>query len=474
MNGKFSRKCLCLAVSAACSGTAFAGPVGPVVTSGGATYNAGALTVTSTTAKTSISWQNFNVARNEVVNFIQPNAQSSVLNQVFNSFSIAGSVTSNGSVLFMNNGVVTGAGVNLDVVALLNSSLRFSQGALAARNAELGAEDAPSAMLGDGRISVFSQDPRAISSSGGVVMLNPGKTVELADISSPHLRVQLTAPNAEAINITRLVIRKADQSIYAGLFRAPAAARQAIDRNSDPVQTASAELVPGSPGAERFHRYAEAIFARVLSEYAQTLNDAAQDGGGLVKVASAANIRMVLPEPVATLEPQPVLALAKSDLEFNSKLVLALASVAPAREVVATLEPQPVLALAKSDLEFDGKLILALASVALAREVVATLEPQPMLVGSQSEPEEVRTLAIAAVAPRIEPAQVASALTDAPTGRRPRLAGAVVIVVAAAPGQQGAGQAAASDTDNVKVAHAEPVRRVPRMMTDFRGAIFHM
>jgi len=38
MTGKFSRKLLCLAVASACAGTAFAGPAGPVVGVGSATY----------------------------------------------------------------------------------------------------------------------------------------------------------------------------------------------------------------------------------------------------------------------------------------------------------------------------------------------------------------------------------------------------------------------------------------------------
>src|SRR3990172_5496156 len=105
VSGKFSRKLLCLAVACACAGRAVAGPAGPVVSAGSASYDPATLTVTSTSARTQLGWRSFNVAASEVVNFVQPGAHSSVLNHVFDpqSLNILGGVSSNGSVYFMTN-----------------------------------------------------------------------------------------------------------------------------------------------------------------------------------------------------------------------------------------------------------------------------------------------------------------------------------------------------------------------------------
>jgi filamentous hemagglutinin family protein len=500
MNGKFSRKLLCAAVASACAGGALAGPVGPTVTAGAATFNPATLTVTTASARTAINWQSFVVTRNEVVNFVQPSAQSTVLNQISNSFSIQGSVTSNGSVLFLSNGLVSGSGVNLDVAGMLTSSVRFSQGALSAINAAaLSTQIRPSATVANGRVLVISQDMLALSTAGGDVMLNPGKTVELADASSPHLRVQVSAPSGVAINISRLV-GKGETSIFAGLFRAPAAARQAVDRNSDGVQTASAELAPNSPGAERFYRYAEAVFARVLSEYTQALND---EAGGLVKVAAVSGSRMALPETRsrASLLPQEIEIGARTEAapaaqrSETAEPVLAMIPSVPAREVVATIEPQAVAVASKSDLELNSALILASIPPEPVRDVVATLEPQPFAVASKSDLELNSALILASIPATPAPVSatqtpvnaapapatlqsaeltlVAGLEIDPGQGRfeRPAARGAVVVV--AASGQDAASRQPASEAESVTLARAEP-RRAPRIMTDFRGAIFHM
>ena len=204
---RFSRKLLCAAVSSACAGAALAAPAAPVISAGSATYSPATLTLTSTTARTQVSWQSFDVAAGEVVNFIQPNTQSSVLNHVFNpySMSLLGGVASNGSVLFMTNGTITGAGANLDLAGLVNSSLRLPYRTLALKSFAPEAKLEPLTTLADGKIYVIGKDRQAVTSAGGEVVLNPGKTVELVHVSSPHLRVELTAPRSEAINISRLV-----------------------------------------------------------------------------------------------------------------------------------------------------------------------------------------------------------------------------------------------------------------------------
>ena len=93
VSGRFSRNLFYLAAACACAGTAAATPAVPVISAGNASYNPATLTVTSTSAHTQISWPSFNVAAGEVLRFIQPNAQSVVLNQVFTSDLDSGAYT---------------------------------------------------------------------------------------------------------------------------------------------------------------------------------------------------------------------------------------------------------------------------------------------------------------------------------------------------------------------------------------------
>jgi filamentous hemagglutinin family protein len=242
-------------VACACAGTALAGPAGPVVSAGRASYDPATLTVISASAQTHIAWKSFNVTAGEVVNFIQPTAQSSVLNHIFDpqSLDILGGLHSNGSVFFMTDGRVTGSGVNLNLAGMINTSVRLPQMALALSGGSAWPA-LPLTTLADGSIYVISEDQQAVTMASGDLVLNPGKAVELAHASTPSLRVGLTAPESEAINLSRLVGSKRKTGIFAGLFRVPAAARRAVQRDVEPVVVAAAQA--HFTDDERFYAFA--------------------------------------------------------------------------------------------------------------------------------------------------------------------------------------------------------------------------
>ena len=505
IDGRFARKASCLAAAFACAGAAVAAPTGFAVSAGSASYVPAALTVTSTSARTHVSWTSFNVAADEVFRFVQPNAQSSVLNHVFNaqSLRLLGALSSNGSVLFMVNGMVSGPDLNLDLAGAIDTSLRLPRIALALRGGSPLAASRPLATLADGRIHVISRDHHAVTTANDAVLLLPGKTIELASASMPHLRVELTAPLAEAINLNRLVGSKGDSGIFAALFRVPAAARQAAEREDDAVLTASAEeRSPGNPDIDRFYRYAH--------WYARMRNETPHDEGGLLKVAAASSSRTVLPaarsrpgvlpqaieigaparfaqearvalsyspvaaavEPAATLEPQPIAAAGDNEPERNR--VTLLAPLVPTAEPVATLEPQPIAAAGDNEPERSRVTLLALAPVLPAAEQVAALEPQPILLRQPLEPEDIGSLA--ANRPVDVPLPLESRFAQAPEqpgdggeGRYERRPAAAVIVVALA--QHSAAPVPREDA-NVKEVRIE--RRAPRYFTDYRGAMFFM
>jgi filamentous hemagglutinin family protein len=417
VSGSFSRHVLCLAVACACAGTAHAGPAGPVVSAGRASYDPATLTVMSATAQTHIAWQSFNVAAGEVVNFIQPNAQSSVLNHIFNpqSFDIRGGLRSNGSVLFMTDGRVSGSEVNLNLAGMISSSLRLPRMALAP-NGGGAAQAQPLTTLADGSIYVISQDAQAVTMANGEVVLNPGKAVELAHASMPSLRVGLTAPDAEAINLSRLLGSKRETGIFAGLFRAPAAARRAVQRDVEPVMTGSAR----APFTDDERFYVVAVL------YAQMRREALRRDGGLTQVAAlsrggvflrgAKSRPSLLPQeiqigaPVARVQEQAVgAAELPVPAESGSPAVapeprslpeatdaspmpasataLAFAFAEPPAEMAATRSLQPItLAFASAEPPAEmaasrslraSVTVLALASAEPPAEMAATRSPQP-------------------------------------------------------------------------------------------------
>ncbi|MCC6657136.1 MAG: filamentous hemagglutinin N-terminal domain-containing protein, partial [Rhodocyclaceae bacterium] len=410
-----------LALIFAGAGAAHAGPAGPVVSAGRASYDPATLTVISTTGHTQIGWQSFHVGVDEVVNFIQPNAQSSVLNQIFNpqSMNIMGSLRSNGSVLFMSNGRVSGAGLNLDLAGMISTSLRLPHMALAQSGNALPAQ--PLTSLADGGVYVISQDEQALTTVKGDVLLNPGRTVELAHASTPALRVVLTAPDAEAINLSRLVGGKRETGIFAGLFPIPAAARQAAQAEAGTVSTAAAaELRPDTPELGRSYRYA------LL--YAQMRRETPQHEGGMMRVAVAPTDRIMLPavksrssvlprdieigvpalrtrEPAATPSRLPAPAASEQGKKQN-KQYEQKDRKEPLNQLAMAPELRPVPATAQN--AAAGAMRLTLAP--LAAEVMANLEAQPISVAPEAEPirEPTSLLALASAEPPAEMAATRS------------------------------------------------------------------
>ena len=418
LSGKFSRTMLCLAVACAYASAAHAGPAGPVVSAGRASYDAATLTLTSTTAHTQIGWQSFHVGAGEVVNFIQPSAQSSVLNQIFNpqSLNILGSLRSNGSVLFMNSGRVTGAGLNLDLAGMISSSLRLPQLALAQSGSTLPAH--PLTSLAEGSVYVISQDEQAVTTLKGDVLLNPGRTVELAHASMPALRVVLTAPAAEAINLSRLVGGKRETGIFAGLFRIPAAVRQAAQPEDGTILTArSGERGPDTAALERFYRYA------LL--YAQMRHETLPHEGGMMRVAAAPGERVMLaavksrssvlpreieigapvlraraPAAIPSRLPAPAASEQLQEKEQHQQFEQKDQKEETFNQLAMAVELRPVPARAQNASASD----IGRALAPLAAEVMANLDAQPISVAldAMSIPDRTALLALASVEPPAE------------------------------------------------------------------------
>ena len=125
------RSAVALAVATCFSaGPVWANPTKPVVVNGAASFaqNGNLFTVTNS-PNAIINWGSFSIGANEITRFVQQNSASAVLNRVTGQdpSSILGALQSNGRVFLLNpNGVVFGAGSQIDVGGLVASTLNLS------------------------------------------------------------------------------------------------------------------------------------------------------------------------------------------------------------------------------------------------------------------------------------------------------------------------------------------------------------
>ena len=106
----------------------WANPEGPSVVAGSASFQEtgpGALHI-ETSDRAIINWQDFSIGAGEVTKFIQPSAQSAVLNRVMsgNPSELFGRLEANGRIYLINpNGLVVGKDAVIDTAHFLSSTL---------------------------------------------------------------------------------------------------------------------------------------------------------------------------------------------------------------------------------------------------------------------------------------------------------------------------------------------------------------
>ena len=232
MTSSIKRRLGALLLAAACCGTGSAAPTLPQVVAGQATFNqqGNVFSITNTPGAI-INWQSFNIQAGEITRFIQQNAGSAVLNRVLGQdpTKILGALQSNGKVFLINpNGILFGQGARVDVNGLVASTLdisdadfqagrkRFQAGATAGgvRN------DGTIATPGGGQVFLIAPDVRntgIITAPGGDVILAAGHTVQLVDSSDPDLRVELSAPAGQAVNLGQVIAHGGRIGIYGAL-----------------------------------------------------------------------------------------------------------------------------------------------------------------------------------------------------------------------------------------------------------------
>ncbi len=110
-------------------------PLGGQVSAGAGsvTQSGAATTIHQTSPKLSLNWKSFNIAPQETVNFVQPSAAAIAVNRIFdtNGTQILGRLNANGQVYLINpNGILFGQGAQINVGALVASTLGFNDASL--------------------------------------------------------------------------------------------------------------------------------------------------------------------------------------------------------------------------------------------------------------------------------------------------------------------------------------------------------
>jgi filamentous hemagglutinin family protein len=229
-----SRKLISVAVASCFAAQlAFANPTAPTVVHGSAAFQqSGNLLQITNSPNAIINWGSFSIAAHEVTRFVQQSQASSVLNRVVGQdpSSILGALQSNGRVFLINpNGILFGAGAQIDVAGLVASTLSLSNADFLAGRLNFTEVSGAGSIVNQGNITTQSggqvylvapdiTNSGIITSPQGEVVLAAGKSVELVNPGTPELRVEVTAAENEARNLGEIVADSGRVGIYAGLI----------------------------------------------------------------------------------------------------------------------------------------------------------------------------------------------------------------------------------------------------------------
>ena len=214
------------------AGEAAANPTGMQVVAGQvSTVTSGNQLLITNSPGAILNWQSFSIMPGELTRFIQQSASSSVLNRITgqNPSQILGALQSNGKVFLINpNGIVFGAGSRVDVNGLVASSLNLSDADFLAGNLKFSSTRATGNVSNYGGITtpsggqVYLIAPNVtnsgiITSPSGDVMLAAGHSVDLADSNDPDVRVVVSAPGNQALNVGKIVAASGRVGVYGAL-----------------------------------------------------------------------------------------------------------------------------------------------------------------------------------------------------------------------------------------------------------------
>jgi filamentous hemagglutinin family protein len=197
-----------------------------------------AMTISQATENAVLNWQSFNISSDGAVTFKQPDAAAVALNQIFQAdpSKILGALNANGSVYLINqNGIIFGAGAQVNTGTLLASSLNIGPTAI---NGILNAG------LNNGPAFVSFLDANGNTLPSGPVQVDAGAT-----INAPGGEIMLFGPqvtNQGSLNAAGgQVILAAGDSVYLAASTDPNLRGLLVDVGHGGTVTNAAASSPG-------------------------------------------------------------------------------------------------------------------------------------------------------------------------------------------------------------------------------------
>jgi len=168
------------------SNSALANPEGGTVVEGNATINNPSDTymrVDQSSQKAVINWQDFSIDAGDHTHFAQPNASAITLNRVITNIpsEIYGKMTANGQVMLINqNGILFGAGSQVDVSGLVASTANISNNDFMSGNFDFNQSgNADATITNDGNITINNSGIGAFVAphvtNNGIIQAHLGK-----------------------------------------------------------------------------------------------------------------------------------------------------------------------------------------------------------------------------------------------------------------------------------------------------------
>lgn len=213
---------------------ASANPEGASVIHGTARFShptAGTLEVTNSD-RAIINWRSFSIDRGETTRFVQPSAQSAVLNRVTGAdpSSIHGRLDSNGKVFLINrHGILVGESGVINTAGFVGSTLDIADQDFLDNRLNFAGE-AGTSILNEGFITSGAggeivlvspeiENRGTLSAEDGDIVLAAGERVTLssADFENIHFKVQ--APGHKVLNLGEMIARGGSVGVFAGSIR---------------------------------------------------------------------------------------------------------------------------------------------------------------------------------------------------------------------------------------------------------------
>src|SRR5258706_3997146 len=295
---RFSKLVLLAVAASLAHGPAWANPAGGAVVSGNAVFNNnGNLLTIANTPGTIINWQNFTILPGETTRFLQQGSSSAVLNRIVGQdpSQILGTLQSNGRVFLINpNGVVFGAGAQVDVNGLVASTLNITNEDFLAGRRVFNAGSVAGSIRNDGTITTPAgghvyliapgiENNGIIMSPRGEVVLAAGHHVQLVDSGSPDLHVVVSAPDDRAVNLGQIIAQSGTVGIYGALInqRGVVSADSAVQgEDGRIVFRASGETLLEAGSVTRARGAGQGGSIQILGDHVGVTGDARVDASG--------------------------------------------------------------------------------------------------------------------------------------------------------------------------------------------------